>query len=424
LTDHQGSVRVLLDNQGNVVNNITYDAFGNITLETHSQVNFRFSYTVRELDSETGLYNYRARYYDPESGRFISEDPIGFEAGDSNVYRYVGNSPLFYVDPSGFCGVSSSGGTEFGGLGDFAGFTPGSFGVGGFGGFGGFGTVDGGGAGGAGFERFFEPDDTVIAQSIFDELGGWVGSKLWEGAVIFGTGVVVFTGKILNGISDGVADLIDSLENSPITISPITTLDPKEFDPNNINLGTYKPEVDPFNVETFPRNPDDFLKGDTFTFPGGGNTNIRDYVETFPKDIDYWLESPIFETNYGDNGKNARELRRNIIEAGIIFNPHDEAHHIIPSLDGRIQVAKDLRQTLEDFNIDINDSVNGVPLTNSQHHGNGLHSKKNYEEINRRLEEASSEAEARARVFVSQEFKDCVEKNNLEGLIFREIYSE
>jgi RHS repeat-associated protein len=106
LTDNQGSVRMLLDNNGDVVNNITYDAFGNITLETNPEVNFRFSYTGREYDPETGLYNYRARYYDPGVGRFISEDPISFEAGDSNLSRYVNNSPLNYIDPSGFCRIT------------------------------------------------------------------------------------------------------------------------------------------------------------------------------------------------------------------------------------------------------------------------------------------------------------------------------
>jgi RHS repeat-associated protein len=106
LTDNLGSVRVLMDNQGNVVNQITYDSFGNVTAQTNAGTSFRFSYTGREFDSETGLYYYRARYYDPGVGRFISEDPIGFNSGDSNTYRYVGNNPLFYVDPSGFCGAT------------------------------------------------------------------------------------------------------------------------------------------------------------------------------------------------------------------------------------------------------------------------------------------------------------------------------
>jgi RHS repeat-associated protein len=101
LTDNQGSVRMLLDNNGNVVNNITYDAFGNITLETNPDVNFRFSYTGRELDAETGLYNYRTRFLDPKTGQFINEDTIGFAGGDSNLYRYVTNSPVNYIDPFG-----------------------------------------------------------------------------------------------------------------------------------------------------------------------------------------------------------------------------------------------------------------------------------------------------------------------------------
>jgi RHS repeat-associated protein len=101
LTDNLGSVRVLLDNDGNVVNQITYDAFGNITVESNPDVNFRFGYTGRELDSETGLYYYRSRYYDPAVGQFINEDTIGFAGGDSNLYRYTFNSPLNYRDPDG-----------------------------------------------------------------------------------------------------------------------------------------------------------------------------------------------------------------------------------------------------------------------------------------------------------------------------------
>ena len=101
LADNQGSVRMVLDSEGNVVNEITYDAFGNITVESNSNVNFRFSYTGRELDEETGLYNYRTRLNDPLTGRFISEDTIGFNGGDSNLYRYVTNSPVNYTDPYG-----------------------------------------------------------------------------------------------------------------------------------------------------------------------------------------------------------------------------------------------------------------------------------------------------------------------------------
>jgi RHS repeat-associated protein len=101
LSDNQGTVRDLVDNSGNVVNHIVYDSFGNITSQTHPNIDTRFTYTGRELDAETGLYYYRARYYDAAVGSFISVDPIGFEAGDSNLYRYVLNSPINYTDPSG-----------------------------------------------------------------------------------------------------------------------------------------------------------------------------------------------------------------------------------------------------------------------------------------------------------------------------------
>ena len=99
LADRQGSVVDLVDEGGNVLNHFVYDSFGNRTATTAAD--FRFGYTGRELDAETGLYYYRARYYDPQLGRFISEDPIGFSAGDTNLYRYVNNSPTNWTDPTG-----------------------------------------------------------------------------------------------------------------------------------------------------------------------------------------------------------------------------------------------------------------------------------------------------------------------------------
>ena len=58
------------------------------------------AFTGREWDSETGLYYYRARYYDPKAGRFISDDPIGF-AGGPNLRSYVKNNPATMTDPLG-----------------------------------------------------------------------------------------------------------------------------------------------------------------------------------------------------------------------------------------------------------------------------------------------------------------------------------
>jgi RHS repeat-associated protein len=48
-------------------------------------------FTSREFDAETGLYYNRARYLDPTTGRWTTQDPFGFAAGDANLYRYVGN---------------------------------------------------------------------------------------------------------------------------------------------------------------------------------------------------------------------------------------------------------------------------------------------------------------------------------------------
>ncbi|MFN7769994.1 MAG: RHS repeat-associated core domain-containing protein, partial [Planctomycetaceae bacterium] len=69
--------------------------------QTNSQFQPWFAYTGREWDPAAGLYFYRARWYDPRAGRFLSEDPLGFAAGDVNLNRYVGNGATLWVDPSG-----------------------------------------------------------------------------------------------------------------------------------------------------------------------------------------------------------------------------------------------------------------------------------------------------------------------------------
>jgi RHS repeat-associated protein len=69
-------------------------------------LNPRFAYTQREWDREIGLYFYRARYYDPGVGRFIGEDPIGFEAQDANLFRYANNSPINFTDPTGASAIA------------------------------------------------------------------------------------------------------------------------------------------------------------------------------------------------------------------------------------------------------------------------------------------------------------------------------
>ena len=101
LTDHLGSVRDLVDNSGLLANHIDYDSFGNVVSQIGFNTRSRYMYTGRELDVETGLQFHRARYFGSLIGRFVSEDPIRLSAGDSNIYRYVGNKPTTHVDPSG-----------------------------------------------------------------------------------------------------------------------------------------------------------------------------------------------------------------------------------------------------------------------------------------------------------------------------------
>jgi len=97
--DHLNSVTALTGHTGTVDETTTYDAFGNPTLTLPGTGN-DLLYTGREYDQETGLYYYRARYYDPEIGQFTSEDPLRFKAG-INFYSYCNNNPINCNDPSG-----------------------------------------------------------------------------------------------------------------------------------------------------------------------------------------------------------------------------------------------------------------------------------------------------------------------------------
>jgi RHS repeat-associated protein len=104
--DGMGSITSLTSSTGSIANTYTYDSFGNMTNSTGSVRN-PFVFAGREYDSETNLYFNRARYYNPSTGRFISEDPIRFWGG-MNFYGYVYNSPGNFIDPLGLCGKSAA----------------------------------------------------------------------------------------------------------------------------------------------------------------------------------------------------------------------------------------------------------------------------------------------------------------------------
>ncbi len=101
LTDKLGSVRDIVDTSGNELDHIVYDSFGNIVTETNASSGDRFKFAGMQYDATTGQYYDHARWYGAGPGRFTSPDPVGFNAGDTDLYRYVDNGPSIGVDPSG-----------------------------------------------------------------------------------------------------------------------------------------------------------------------------------------------------------------------------------------------------------------------------------------------------------------------------------
>ncbi|WP_455753186.1 RHS repeat-associated core domain-containing protein [Streptomyces chartreusis] len=98
LTDVLGTVVGLANTDGTIATTYAYDPGGAPTAAGTTSSN-PYTFTGREEDG-TGLLYYRDRYYDPQTGRFISQDPIG-QAGGTNLYQYALSSPTTYTDPSG-----------------------------------------------------------------------------------------------------------------------------------------------------------------------------------------------------------------------------------------------------------------------------------------------------------------------------------
>jgi RHS repeat-associated protein len=100
LQDHLGSTTALTDATGTVAERLQYDPFGGSPGSAFT----RYTFTGREQDAASGLLFLRARWYDPNQGRFLTDDPMDFQAGDTNLYAYVGNDPVLSTDPFGLEG--------------------------------------------------------------------------------------------------------------------------------------------------------------------------------------------------------------------------------------------------------------------------------------------------------------------------------
>nr|WP_320194132.1 RHS repeat-associated core domain-containing protein [uncultured Desulfobacter sp.] len=109
--DATGHTVALTDNTKTIVNAYAYTPFGTIANQQENVVQpFKFVGQYGVMAEDNGWYYMRARYYDPAMGRFISEDPLGFDGGDVNLYAYVQNNPVMSVDPLGLWQVSFGGG--------------------------------------------------------------------------------------------------------------------------------------------------------------------------------------------------------------------------------------------------------------------------------------------------------------------------
>jgi RHS repeat-associated protein len=109
------SVEAVTDSSSTPVERYSYDAYGAATISDgsgtalplnswgtpHSAIGNPWMFTGRQLDEETGLYYYRARYYDPVKGRFLQRDPLEYREGNVDLYVYVSDNPVNALDPSG-----------------------------------------------------------------------------------------------------------------------------------------------------------------------------------------------------------------------------------------------------------------------------------------------------------------------------------
>jgi RHS repeat-associated protein len=102
LKDHLNSTRVIIDQQANVVGQFSYDTYGTTTIIQQPSFQYNMLYTGHEYEAEVGLYNYKARHYDPQIGRFIMPDPA---AQFPSPYTYAANNPIIYLDPDGALSV-------------------------------------------------------------------------------------------------------------------------------------------------------------------------------------------------------------------------------------------------------------------------------------------------------------------------------
>jgi RHS repeat-associated protein len=113
--DALGSTVALTDESGKVKNKYGYDDYGNADASTTETIFNRYTFTGQAWDANAGLYHYKARYYNPQIGRFLTQDTYkgsAWQPWTQNLYTYVGNNPVNYVDPTGHVAVTATAGVS------------------------------------------------------------------------------------------------------------------------------------------------------------------------------------------------------------------------------------------------------------------------------------------------------------------------
>jgi RHS repeat-associated protein len=101
LSDHLGSPRLVIDTRdGSITQQMNYDVWGNVLQDTNPGFQ-PFGFAGGLYDQHTNLVRFGARDYDPRTGRWTAKDPIRFAGGDTNLYAYVGNDPVNFLDKTG-----------------------------------------------------------------------------------------------------------------------------------------------------------------------------------------------------------------------------------------------------------------------------------------------------------------------------------
>ena len=109
IKDNLGSVRLVVNTaNGGIAERLDYDEWGNVTNDTSPGFQI-FGFAGGIYDADAGVVTFGLRDYDPVTGRWTSKDPIRFAGGDTNLYGYVMNDPINFVDPSGQSGTTAVG---------------------------------------------------------------------------------------------------------------------------------------------------------------------------------------------------------------------------------------------------------------------------------------------------------------------------